>query len=388
MILDTSAGPCGPAQPSDRQAGRSPLFAPSIAGNRSRQCPGRGAAEARSRRCAVHRDERPWAMARRSPAVTEAGGSTASTPHVPVMATEVVEVIQAGPPGPVLDATVGAGGHAQAILEAAPHLSVIGIDRDADALAEAGTALARFGDRVVLRRARFDALITVVHDLGGGPLSGVVFDLGVSSMQLDRAERGFSYHGHGPLDMRMDRAQDLTAAHVVNTYDVERLAGVFSRYGDERFARRVATAVVAARPLDSTTILATVVRDAIPAATRRQGPHPARRVFQALRVEVNSELAVLPGAIDSAVSLLAPGGRIAVLSYHSGEDRIVKSRLAAAASGGCTCPPRLPCVCGAQPLVRLLRRTARRPAAEEIASNPRARSARLRAAERLNVVVD
>lgn len=306
-------------------------------------------------------------------------------PHVPVMAAQIVEVMRAAPPGPVLDATVGAGGHAQAILDAAPHLSLIGIDRDADALAEAGATLARFGDRVVLRRARFDSLDTVVNDLGITVLSGALFDLGVSSMQLDRVERGFSYHGDGPLDMRMDRTQRVTAADVVNTYDVERLADVFSRYGDERFAHRVATAVAAARPIDSTAKLATVVRDAIPAATRRQGPHPARRVFQALRVEVNSELAVLPGAVDSAVALLAPGGRIAVLSYHSGEDRIVKSRLAEAASGGCTCPPQLPCVCGAQPLVRLLRRTARRPAAAEVASNPRARSARLRAAERLNV---
>lgn len=304
--------------------------------------------------------------------------------HVPVLLDQVVDVLGAVPQGVVVDATLGAGGHATAILAAAPGITLIGLDRDDEALAVAGQALRPFGDRAVLRRARFDELAAVVADLGHESISGALFDLGVSSMQIDHAERGFSFHDDGPLDMRMDRRQATTAADIVNGYPEDRLARAFADLGDERFARRVAHAVVKARPLATTTELAEVVRQAIPAATRRQGPHPARRVFQALRLEVNAELDVLAGAIDQVIALLAPGGRIAVLSYHSGEDRIVKSRLGFAATGGCTCPPALPCVCGAQPTVRLLWRGARKPTEAERTANPRARSARLRAAERLD----
>jgi 16S rRNA (cytosine1402-N4)-methyltransferase len=216
-----------------------------------------------------------------------------------------------------------------------------------------------------------------------GPVSGVLFDLGVSSPQLDRAERGFSYRADGPLDMRMDRSQARTAADVVNGEDEATLARLVAASGEARFARRIARRIVESRPITTTGQLAEVVRLAIPAAARRHGGHPARRVFQAVRLAVNDELEVLGPAVDAAIAQLAPGGRCVVLAYHSGEDRIVKERFHAAATGGCVCPPGLPCVCGAAPVVRLLNRGARKPSPGEAASNRRAESARLRACERL-----
>jgi 16S rRNA (cytosine1402-N4)-methyltransferase len=282
----------------------------------------------------------------------------------------------------VVDATVGGGGHAQALLEAHPHIRLVGLDQDADALAVAERALRAFGPRAVLRRARFDRLRDTCEELGHDVVSGVLFDLGVSSPQLDRAERGFSYAGDGPLDMRMDRSQPTTAADVVNGYPEDRLASLLARLGDERHARRIARAVVAARPLSSTGELAEVIRAAIPAPARRRGGHPARRSFQAIRIEVNRELEILAPALDDAVDLLAAGGRAVVLAYHSGEDRIVKARFTEAATGGCVCPPGLPCACGARPRVRLLRRGVK-PTAAEVAANHRAESARLRAVEKL-----
>jgi 16S rRNA (cytosine1402-N4)-methyltransferase len=302
--------------------------------------------------------------------------------HRPVMAAEVSELLAPVPPGPVVDATVGAGGHARTLLEAHAHIDVVGLDQDADALSAAAAALRPFADRVVLRQARFDHMTMICEELGYRQVSGVLFDLGVSSPQLDRAERGFSYGADGPLDMRMDRSQRLTAADVVNTYDEDELTRVLATYGDERFARRIARAIVAARPLARTTELAEVVRAAIPAPARRRGGHPARRTFQAVRIEVNRELEILPGAVDQAIDLLRPGGRCVALAYHSGEDRIVKQRFAEAATGGCVCPPGLPCVCGARPRVRLLQRGAR-PSAAEVEANPRSESARLRAVEKL-----
>jgi len=299
------------------------------------------------------------------------------------MVAEVVEVLRAVPPGPIVDATLGAGGHAAALLDALPDHTLIGVDRDDEALALAGEALARFGDRVTLRRVNFDEM----GQLGLGGVSGVLFDLGVSSMQLDDPERGFSYRGDGPLDMRADRRQSLTAADVVNGYDQAALARVLARHGEERFAGRIARAVVSARPLSTTGRLAEVVRDAIPAAARRRGGHPAKRSFQAIRIEVNGELATLGATIDRAIDLLVPGGRCVVLAYHSGEDRIVKDRLVEAVTGGCVCPPRLPCVCGAVPRVRLVWRGAHRPGPAELAANPRSESARLRAAEKLEEVL-
>lgn len=303
--------------------------------------------------------------------------------HTPVMLAEITAIFEPVPAGVFVDATLGGGGHTQAVLDAHPQLTGLGLDQDVDALAAAGETLARFGDRAVLRQVRFDRLAATVGELGDRPVVGVLFDLGVSSPQLDRPERGFSYRSPGPLDMRMDRDQALSADEVVNTYSGEALARVLRDFGDERFATRIARAVVAARPITDTAMLAEVVRDAIPAPARRTGGHPAKRTFQAIRIEVNHELDILADAIDQGIAVLAPGGRIAVLAYHSGEDRIVKDRLRLAATGGCTCPPQLPCQCGAVPSVKLLKRGTWKPSAAEIAANPRAESARLRAAEKL-----
>jgi 16S rRNA (cytosine1402-N4)-methyltransferase len=299
--------------------------------------------------------------------------------HRPVMVDEVVDLLRAVPAGVVLDATVGGGGHAAALLAAHPGIRLVGIDQDPQAVAAAGAALAGFGWRAEVRPGRFDGLAAIAAELG--QLSGVLFDLGVSSPQFDRPERGFSYRAEGPLDMRMGPARSLDAATVVNEWREDDLARLLAAHGEGRFSRRIARAVVTARPLTTTTELAEVVKNAIPAAARRQGGHPARRVFQAIRVAVNAELEILPGALDAAIAALAPGGRCVVLSYHSGEDRIVKDRFAWAATGGCVCPPGLPCVCGATPLVHLLNRGARKPTAAEVAVNHRAESARLRAVE-------
>jgi 16S rRNA (cytosine1402-N4)-methyltransferase len=303
--------------------------------------------------------------------------------HRPVMVDEIVDVFRPVPPGLIVDATVGGGGHARALLQALPEHRLLGLDRDEEALVAANVTLAGFADRVTLRGARFDRLKAMVNEAGGEPVAAVLFDLGVSSPQVDRAERGFSYRQDAPLDMRMDQSETLTAADVVNTYPVDRLTSVLYDYGDERFAGRIAHAIVAARPLTSTAQLVDVIRDAIPAPARRRGGHPAKRTFQALRIEVNSELDVLGPALDQAIDVLIPGGRCAVLAYHSGEDRIVKDRFRDAETGGCVCPPGMPCVCGAVPKVRFLRRGVRKPTAAEIAANPRAESARLRAVEKL-----
>lgn len=310
-------------------------------------------------------------------------GVTVNFDHRPVMVDEVVGILAGVPAGVVLDATVGGGGHAAALLDAAPHISVVGLDQDPEAVAAAAALLAPYGARATVVRSRFDRLGEVLDDLGVGRLAGALFDLGVSSPQLDRGDRGFSYRADAALDMRMDPSGPSTAADVVNGWSEQELAQLFRDHGEARFARRIARAVVAARPLSSTAQLAEVVRAAIPAAARRTGGHPARRIFQAVRVAVNEELDILPDAIDATIERLQPGGRCVVLSYHSGEDRIVKDRFRAAATGDCVCPPGLPCVCGAQPTVRLLNRGSRKPSASEVDANRRAESARLRAIERL-----
>jgi 16S rRNA (cytosine1402-N4)-methyltransferase len=318
--------------------------------------------------------------------------------HRPVMVDEIVGVFATVPPGVVLDATLGAGGHTEALLESRPDLLVLGVDRDPAAVAAATARLRRFGHRFRAVHARFDDLHQLMPTdqiprptaeqldeldaaLGNG-LSGAVFDLGVSSPQLDQAGRGFSFRLDGPLDMRMDTTARWSAADVVNGYAEDELARIIRRYGDERFATRIARAIVAARPIETTTQLAELVTRAIPAATRRTGGHPATRTFQAIRIEVNGELDALPIALDAAIEATRPGGRIAVLSYHSGEDRIVKD-LFRVATGACDCPPGLPCVCDAVQTVRLVRGVAKRPTATERAENPRAASARLRVAERI-----
>jgi 16S rRNA (cytosine1402-N4)-methyltransferase len=302
--------------------------------------------------------------------------------HDPVMRDEIVDTFAAVPPGYVLDATLGGGGHSEAILESRDDLRILGLDRDPAALAAARARLERFGDRVATHRCRFDDLGAAMeaHDIT--ELSGALFDLGVSSPQLDHADRGFSYRADGPLDMRMDTDASWSAADVVNGYAEADLARIIKRYGDERFASRIARAIVDARPIETTNRLAEVVTAAIPAPARRTGGHPAKRTFQAIRIEVNGELDAIPEAIDTAIDKLAPGGRIAVLAYHSGEDRIVKERLRAAETGGCECPPELPCVCGAVQTVRLVR-APKRASAAEAAANRRASSARFRVAEKL-----
>lgn len=285
----------------------------------------------------------------------------------------------------VVDATVGLGGHSEALLRRSADLRLIGLDRDAQALTLARARLAPFGDRVELVHAVYDELPQVLRNIGVDRVSGILFDLGVSSMQLDERSRGFAYSQDAPLDMRMDRDQQLTAADVVNTYPADELARVLKDYGEERFARRIAASLVRERarePFTATARLAEVVRSAIPAATRRTGGHPAKRTFQALRIEVNRELASLAQALPAAVSAVAVGGRIVVLSYQSLEDRMVKRVLVAGASS--SAPAGLPVVPPQhQPVLRLLTRGAEEPSAEEIAANPRAASARLRAAERL-----
>jgi 16S rRNA (cytosine1402-N4)-methyltransferase len=235
-----------------------------------------------------------------------------------------------------------------------------------------------------VRRARFDRLADVAHDEGidPGAASGVLFDLGVSSPQLDRPERGFSYRADAPLDMRMDPDETMTASDLVNTWPEAELARLFAANGEGRFARRIALAVVTARPVTTTGALADVVRSALPAAVRRQGGHPARRVFQALRVAVNEELELLADALPVAIDALSPGGRCVVIAYHSGEDRIVKAAFRLAETGGCTCPPGLPCRCGAVSSGKLVFRGTRRPTPAEMERNRRSESALLRAFER------
>jgi 16S rRNA (cytosine1402-N4)-methyltransferase len=295
--------------------------------------------------------------------------------HRPVLVGEVVELLRGE--AVVVDATVGAGGHAEALLESGVRF-VLGVDRDGAALAEAEAALARFGTRVRLVRARFSSLEAAARDAGVEGAGGVLFDLGVSSMQLDRSDRGFSYREGGPLDMRMgagdgdartgEEGEGLTAADVVNTYPEAELARIVFEYGQDRYSRRIAAAIVRARgraPIETTAQLAAIVASAVP--RRRGGPHPARRTFQAIRIEVNAELEELAASLPQAASLLEPGGRLVVIAYHSLEDRIVKRFLAAASAAS---------------ELRPLTRKPVRPSQREQEANPRARSARLRAAER------
>jgi 16S rRNA (cytosine1402-N4)-methyltransferase len=307
--------------------------------------------------------------------------------HKPVLADRVVELLlpalEHG--GIVVDGTVGRAGHARHLLEAAPSAQLVGIDRDPVAVDAALADLASYGNRVRIVRDDFARLASVVERLGHASVRGVLLDLGVSSPQLDEPDRGFSFRADGPLDMRMDPSTPLTADTVVNEYPEDRLATVISLFGEERFARRVARSIVAARPVEGTARLAEVVKDAIPAATRRTGGHPARRTFQAIRMEVNNELGALERVLPATVDVLEPGGRVAVLSYHSLEDRMVK-RFFNDQAKDCVCPPDFPiCRCGAEARLRVLTRRPVTPSAAEIAENPRAGSAKLRAAERLVV---
>jgi 16S rRNA (cytosine1402-N4)-methyltransferase len=318
--------------------------------------------------------------------------------HVPVLAARVTALLApalAGPGAILVDATLGRAGHARALLDACPGLLLIGIDADLAAIEAARDLLAPYADRVTLVHARYDQIPAILRGALGGPalggpaqpaqIMGLLFDLGVSSPQLDDPARGFAYAQDAPLDMRMDRTADRTAADIVNGYPAAELARVLRDYGEERFARRIADAVVrerARQPITSTQRLSAIVKDAIPAATRRTGGNPAKRTFQALRIEVNDELGTLRRALPAALGVLAVGGRVVVLAYHSLEDRIVKRELARLTAD--QLPPGLPVPAKAvTPQFRLLTRGAERPDSEEVAGNPRAASARLRAAERI-----
>ncbi|MBM3671668.1 MAG: 16S rRNA (cytosine(1402)-N(4))-methyltransferase RsmH [Actinobacteria bacterium] len=302
--------------------------------------------------------------------------------HQAAMTEEVVELLRAVPAGWIVDATVGGGGHARALLEDRPDIRVLGMDRDPEAVTAATAALAEFGERVRVVHGNFSQLAAIASEASEGVIMGILFDLGVSSPQLDWPERGFSYWGDAPLDMRMDSAGELTAEKVLNEYDEEALVDVLQRYGEEKFAKRIAAQIVARRPLETTGDLVAAVKDAIPARARRRGPHPARRTFQAIRMEVNRELPNLEAGLDESVHLLAPGGRILVLSYHSLEDRLVKDRFTQW-TGVSEQPPGLPVEPVRKPLVRVLTRRPMRPRPAEIATNRRAQSARLRAAEKV-----
>ncbi len=309
--------------------------------------------------------------------------------HVPVLLDRVLTLLAPALDAPdtvVVDATLGLGGHAEAILATFEQTHLVGVDRDPDALSASADRLAPFATRTTFVHAVYDELPDVLGRLGLPQVHGVLLDLGVSSLQLDEVERGFSYSRDAPLDMRMDQSAGPTAADVLNTYPAERLAKILAEYGEERFARRIAARVVRERasgPMRTSSQLAELVLAAVPAATRYgPGGHPAKRTFQALRIEVNGELDALARALPAAIAALAVGGRIVVLAYHSLEDRLVKRALVRGAST--TVPDDLPFVpAGHEPELRLITRGAERPDDDEVARNSRAASARLRAAERI-----
>jgi 16S rRNA (cytosine1402-N4)-methyltransferase len=322
------------------------------------------------------------------PTRSSADGGSAQDRHVPVLLDRTLELLAPAlsrGPAVVVDATLGMGGHSEALLAAHPEVTLVGLDRDPEALRLAGERLAPYSDRTHLVRAVYDEWADVLDELGLSKVDGALFDLGVSSLQLDESDRGFAYAHDAPLDMRMDPTSGKTAADVLNTYDTGDLARVLRVYGEEKFASKIAAAVVRERarePFHTSARLVQLLYDTVPAASRRTGGHPAKRTFQALRIEVNAELDVLQRAIPAALDSLALHGRIAVLSYHSLEDRIVKRALADRATSRTPVdlPVELP---GHGPELRLLTRGAELAGDEEKAANPRAASVRLRAAERI-----
>jgi len=307
--------------------------------------------------------------------------------HTSVMPEETLAALAVNSAGTYVDCTLGGAGHARRIADRlSPEGRLIGLDQDEAAIRAAKERLAGVSCRVDVVRSNFRALASVLRSLGVTSVDGVLFDLGVSSHQINTAERGFSYMQDAPLDMRMDTSRLLAAHEVVNEYDEAELWRIFRDYGEERWAKRIAAFIVAARqekPIETTGELVDIVCRAVPKGVRRAaGGHPAKRIFQAIRIEVNDELGILQASVENAVHALAPGGRIAVLTFHSLEDRIVKQAFKELARG-CICPPGLPvCVCGHEPKVRLLGK-AQKPSAAEAAENPRAKSAKLRVAEKL-----
>lgn len=305
--------------------------------------------------------------------------------HKPVLLEETLRLLAPERGGVFVDGTLGGGGHAVQILARIPFGRLIGIDRDSDAI-EASQKRLGGNPSFTAAKGNFANMAGILDSLGIGGADGILLDLGVSSFQLDNAQRGFSYNEDAPLDMRMDAAQPFSAYDVVNQYSEEELFRVISRFGEERWASRIAKFIVAARkdsPIKTTGGLNTVIKNAIPASARREGPHPSKRTFQAIRIEVNDELGSLEGAIRSAAARLNPLGRMVVITFHSLEDRIVK-QVFRSMEKPCVCPPKSPvCVCGLKPSVKVLTRKAVAPSEEEIAENPRSRSAHVRAVEKL-----
>ena len=307
--------------------------------------------------------------------------------HVSVLAEECIQALNLRPDGVYVDGTTGGGGHSLRIAQQlGPAGRLICIDRDEEALAAASRRLEAYRDRVTFVKSNFAQIAQVIEGQGLAGVDGILFDLGVSSYKLDNGDRGFSYMHDAPLDMRMDRSQPFSAWDVVNTYTQEQLRQILWEYGEERYSGRVAAAIVQQReesPIETTGQLAQVIREAMPAAARREKQHPAKRSFQAIRIEVNGELRAVEQAMEGSVDKLLPGGRLAVISFHSLEDRIVKKIFAQQAKG-CTCPPEFPvCVCGKKPRLKLISRGVITAGQKELDENPRARSAKLRVAERI-----
>lgn len=307
--------------------------------------------------------------------------------HRPVMEKEVLKLLVTSPEGVYVDATVGDGGHTGAILSSlAPQGRLIGLDWDREALKRAEERLKHFRDQLILVHDSYTNLEKVLLNLKLDGVDGILIDLGASTLQLMDAERGFSYHQEGDLDMRMDRRGSLTAKDIVNQYSADQLSAIFFRYGEERWSKKIAACIVKEReqrgPIEDSKVLAEIVKEAIPARFRRQGGHPSRKVFQALRLAVNRELENISEFLPQALRKLNPGGRIAVIAYHSLEDRLVKNFFREH-SGQCSCPPNLPCICGQQAELKIITGKALKPLPTEVEANPRARSARMRVAENI-----
>ncbi len=304
--------------------------------------------------------------------------------HVTVLLNETIEGLNVKSDGIYVDGTLGGGGHSFKILQLLDTGKVIGIDQDQDALNAASKRLSIFGDRFVPAHSNFENVVDVLAELGIEKIDGMCLDLGVSSYQLDEAERGFSYMNDGALDMRMDQTSDFTAWDVVNTYSEGELFRVIRDYGEENWASRIAKFIVEARAeksIETTYELVEIIKHAIPAKARKDGPHPAKRTFQAIRIEVNNELRIIEKTIEDAVSVMNKGGRIAIITFHSLEDRIVKNTFKKLAEG-CICPKELPvCVCNNKPKIKIITKKPILPSAEELENNPRARSAKLRVAQ-------
>lgn len=321
-----------------------------------------------------------------------AGGNPEDFHHLPVLLEETMGGLNLKPGGIYVDCTAGGGGHSMEILKrTSPDGRLIALDQDPDAVVAVNRRLAPYNGRFTVVRENFAHLVKVLEQLGSGPVDGVLMDLGVSSYQLDNPARGFSYMHDAPLDMRMDPTGQVTAAVLVNTLGAGELAEIIRRYGEERWATRIASFIISERQnvsITTTGQLVEVIKAAIPASARRQGPHPAKRTFQALRIAVNGELELLEGALRAAVDVLAPGGRICVITFHSLEDRTVKNVFRELA-GSCRCPRDFPrCVCGAQALIKVITGRPVTPSEEELNYNPRSRSAKLRIAEKVQVVLN